>query len=151
MAYLVTQAFLNAMVNDIFTQMNADPEWYQNVQDEDIKIHIDTIKDNPGYFEEIVNLTYEEKSQAFSEKYFEGLTWDPSVGDYFTTEEHNLELFKIVDNRNAREWGYRLISGGTLTNGVQYEPHKNFTDGRLLVTFPTSGSGSGSGSASGNA
>lgn len=42
-------------------------------------------------------LTTEQKLQALSLKYYDGLEWYPKKGDYYTTSRNDLELYQIVD------------------------------------------------------
>lgn len=46
-------------------------------------------------------LTLEEKLQALSSKYYDGLEWQPKKGDYYTTSRNDLELYQIVDENET--------------------------------------------------
>lgn len=42
-------------------------------------------------------LTYQQKLQALSDKYYSHNRWQPKKGDYYTTSRNDLELYQIVD------------------------------------------------------
>jgi len=46
-------------------------------------------------------LTAEQKLQALSSKYYDGLEWQPKKGDYYTTSRNDLELYQIVDENET--------------------------------------------------
>jgi len=46
-------------------------------------------------------LTVEQKIQALSSKYYDGLPWNPKKGDYYTTSRNDLELYQIVDENET--------------------------------------------------
>jgi hypothetical protein len=46
-------------------------------------------------------LTVEQKLQALSSKYYDGLPWNPKKGDYYTTSRNDLELYQIVDENET--------------------------------------------------
>lgn len=41
-------------------------------------------------------LTYEQKLEALSLKYYQGIKWIPKDGDFYTTSRNDLELYQIV-------------------------------------------------------
>jgi len=49
----------------------------------------------------ITKLTAEQKLQALSSKYYDGLGWQPKKGDYYTTSRNDLELYQIVDENET--------------------------------------------------
>jgi hypothetical protein len=51
--------------------------------------------------EKITSLTYKQKLQALSSKYYDGLEWQPKKGDYYTTSRNDLELYQIVDENET--------------------------------------------------
>jgi len=46
-------------------------------------------------------LTVEQKLQALSSKYYDGLQWTPKKGDYYTTSRNDLQLYQIVDENET--------------------------------------------------
>lgn len=42
-------------------------------------------------------LTHEIKLAAMAAKFYDGLTWNPKAGDYYTTSRNDLELYQVVD------------------------------------------------------
>lgn len=43
-----------------------------------------------------VSLTAEQKLQALSLRFYQGLAWVPKAGDHYTTSRADLELYKVV-------------------------------------------------------
>lgn len=43
------------------------------------------------------SLTHYQKLQAMAEKYYSYVTWNPKVGDYYTSSRNDLELYQVVD------------------------------------------------------
>ena len=73
----------------------------------------------------ITKLTAEQKLQALSSKYYDGLGWQPKKGDYYTTSRNDLELYQIVDENET------TFFTNYLDEKKSPEPHdrsKHFTD-----------------------
>ena len=43
-----------------------------------------------------VTLTYSQKLEALSLRFYQGMTWNPKAGDYYTTSRADLELYRVV-------------------------------------------------------
>lgn len=46
-------------------------------------------------------LTTNQKLEALALKYYNGLTWNPKKGDYYTTSRSDKELYQIVDENET--------------------------------------------------
>ena len=44
-----------------------------------------------------VALTYSQKLEALSLRFYQGMTWNPKAGDYYTTSRADLELYRVVE------------------------------------------------------
>ena len=55
-------------------------------------------------------LTAEQKLQALSSKYYDGLEWQPKKGDYYTTSRNDLELYQIVDENETTFFTFYVYS-----------------------------------------
>jgi len=42
-------------------------------------------------------LSAEEKLEALSLRFYQGLEWHPKAGDYYTTSRNDRELYQVVD------------------------------------------------------
>ena len=45
---------------------------------------------------ELVDLTYQQKLEALSLMFYQGMLWTPKAGDYYTTSRADLELYRVV-------------------------------------------------------
>ena len=45
---------------------------------------------------ELVDLTYQQKLEALSLRFYQGMLWTPKAGDYYTTSRADLELYRVV-------------------------------------------------------
>lgn len=145
--YRCIQAFMDADVDDIFVESETTTELYYCVEDPEVQVGLETILFYlDEYFEEVPQITCCDKVEAIANKLYELLPWTPIVGDYFTTYENNVALYRIMQDAGDN-WGYKLISGGTYTGTTEYAAKGTFDESRVQVTFDT---GSGSGSASGS-
>lgn len=45
---------------------------------------------------EAVDLTYQQKLEALSLRFYQGMLWTPKAGDYYTTSRADLELYRVV-------------------------------------------------------
>lgn len=43
-----------------------------------------------------VDLTYQQKLEALSLRFYQGMLWTPKSGDYYTTSRADLELYRVV-------------------------------------------------------
>ncbi len=43
-----------------------------------------------------VDLTYQQKLEALSLRFYQGMLWTPKAGDYYTTSRADLELYRVV-------------------------------------------------------
>ena len=41
-------------------------------------------------------LTYQQKLEALSLRFYQGMLWTPKAGDYYTTSRADLELYRVV-------------------------------------------------------
>lgn len=44
----------------------------------------------------ITSLTHQQKLEALSLRFYQGLKWTPKAGDYYTTSRADLELYQVV-------------------------------------------------------
>jgi hypothetical protein len=146
--YRCIQDFLtDANEGDIFIPLAGSDDFYYCVEDPSIEIGIETILAYLDvYFEAVPQITCCDKVAAIARKLYDLIPWTAIVGDYFTTYENNVALYRIIEDAGDN-CGYKLISGGTYTGDTLYAAKAGFEDDRVQVTFET---GSGSGSASGS-
>ena len=43
-----------------------------------------------------MDLTYQQKLEALSLRFYQGMLWTPKAGDYYTTSRADLELYRVV-------------------------------------------------------
>ena len=48
------------------------------------------------------HLSYQQKLEALSLRFYQGLKWTPKGGDFYTTSRADLELYQIVSVENAQ-------------------------------------------------
>jgi hypothetical protein len=44
----------------------------------------------------MISLTYQQKLDALSLRFYQGLEWAPKAGNYYTTSRADLELYQVV-------------------------------------------------------
>ena len=49
----------------------------------------------------LVALTYQQKLEALSLRFYQGMQWNPKAGDYYTTSRADLELYQVVEVENG--------------------------------------------------
>ncbi len=44
----------------------------------------------------MISLTHQQKLEALSLRFYQGMKWEPKAGDYYTTSRADLELYQVV-------------------------------------------------------
>lgn len=75
--------------------------------------------------QEPVALTYQQKLEALSLRFYQGMAWSPKPGDYYTTSRADLELYQVVDVDGGKV-KTRYCCGSTV---ISEWPEDEFTTG----------------------
>ncbi len=139
---LVIEA-LGLTVGDIFTPTN-DTEQYQSTQNPDVIIPRSTMDALPEYFLLEPSFTWDNKGAGIEAAQVDAVVWTPAVGEYFSTYENELDLWKILDDPDTDFSIVKITGNLTGIENPTVVPQAEFTNTRFQVFTPEAISGSSS-------